>query len=152
MTPNMTPATVAAFYRGGPTLAAVAAVLVAREHARETREKVDAYTRPILAAAGLCEADGGAAILESRWLFLCDDDDGCAAFYAACDDANRAHGYELEPGYCPALVAESDLITAENLLIEAASTHYGVDFTRLYRIEARRELLDLLTGGATCRS
>jgi len=143
---NLTVSAVKNFYRNPKTSALRVAVLAAREIAAERRTHVDGYIKPLLAVMDLRDTKGE-QILDTKWLFLCEDEDACTAFYAACDVAHREHGFHLEPGYCPALVAESNAINAENALIEAASAHFEVDFTRLFKLEQRRQLLDLLVNG-----
>lgn len=150
---NLTIATVRAFYRDDEALLAIGAVLAARLLASEAREAVDAYIEPLLADFDFrvdneCDRGSprdGTPITKSSDLLLTDQD--CAAYYAACDAAHAEHGHDLEPGYCPALIAESAVIDAENALIKLASDRYGVDFTRLYKLESRAALLKLLTEG-----
>ena len=69
----------------------------------------------------------------------------CADYYEACDKAHRAHGFKGEHGYCPALIAESLLIDAQNALLRE-----GCDLLGLEDIPAmpkhRAEMLRLLLG------
>jgi hypothetical protein len=73
------------------------------------------------------------------------DEPGCAAYYADCDDAHRAHGFTGPKGHCPALTAENLVITTENLLIELAKPTFGVEIHAL-TTENRAKYLDLLIG------
>ena len=150
---NLTPATVKAFYRNESSLLCIASVLVARDHAAAERAKVDAYTLPILASYGFkrdCdERCDGSPITRVGDLYLSGDDEGLKAFDAACDAANAEHGYELEPGHCPALIAGHAVVKAENALLEAASEHYGIPFDGPLTLELRAKVLDLLTNPPT---
>ena len=140
---NLTIASVKAFFDVHLPLAE--AVLAHREQAAAVRAKVDAYTWPILAELGLKD-DEDEAIEDPKNLYLCEDEDGCNAFYAACDEAHKAHGFELPgPGYCPALVAEDATIKAENALLKAATDHFDFGFDRICKLELRAKALDLFT-------
>lgn len=87
------------------------------------------YVAPIhdrlLAEADLRD-DDGERIIDVERLYLCEDEEGVAAFYAAVDAAHAANGRELEPGYCPKLVAENELIEAERALRDAACRELGI--------------------------
>lgn len=140
---NLTIASVKAFYAAGAHLVLMAAVLAGREHAEKVREHVDSYTEPLFATFSFTDTYTGEPVTRSKDLFMSDDDEGCEAFYAACDKAHKAHGFELEPGYCPALMAENAVIDAERALLEAAAVHYGIDFDNIYNLELRAKALDL---------
>lgn len=120
------------------------AVVEAQALAQVTRAKVDAYIAPVLAAAALRDEDG-ALITNAQQVYLCADDAACSAFFAACDAAHRAAGYDMPPGYNPALVAQSMLIDAENALIDAGCKLLGVERC-LVDGENRADMLKLLLG------
>ncbi len=144
MTHNVTAETVKTFYTSINNMALVVVVLTAREHAVEMRAKVDAYTLPILAAMDLRD-DEGQQILKPSDLYLCSTD--AAEFYAACDRAHKEHGFDLEPDYCPALIAESEVVRAENALLKIACAHYGLPY--IYDLSLRSQMLNLLTNPPT---
>jgi hypothetical protein len=101
-------------------------VLTAQAFAEIERERVDTYVAPIFARYGFKD-DEGNAIASPRKLYLCEDDAACAAFYAECDTAHRAHGFTGGAGECPALVAEDLLTKAQNLLLDSLARFVGVD-------------------------
>lgn len=137
--------TLAQFKRFCKTKGALAlAVVQAQALAHVTRAKVDAYIAPVLAAAALRD-DEGTLISDAGQVYLCEDDAACSAFFAACDVAHRAAGYELEAGKCPALVAESLLISAENALLDAGCSLFGVVPDMVYG-DNREQMLKLLLG------
>ncbi len=150
--------TLAQFKRFSADIApAVRAVLMAQAHAELTREKVDAYLRPIFDryqfqyAERWQNAERGALkglIPSPHELYLCDDEPGMAAFYADCDDEHRRQGYlNLPKGHCPALRAENLLIQTERALLSLGSDLFGVDLADTYG-ETRRNALDLLIGAS----
>jgi hypothetical protein len=131
-----------------PTFAQLsAAVLVAKAAAEVTREKVDAYIRPVFDRYGFKDEDGR-PIESPRQLYLCKDDAACDRFFAECTATHRANGYTLPDGYCPALVAETKLIEAENALINEWARVFGVtDGQRAHvTLDTRDKLLNLLLG------
>lgn len=134
------------------TAPAARAVCMAQAFAELTRERVDAYVRPIFDSYGftysgdLAEKCGLSGPLPSpKELYLCDDEPALKAFYADCDEAHRAHGANLPAGHCPALHAEHLLIVTENALIDLAEPLFGIGVHNLYG-ENRRKYLDLLIG------
>ena len=148
---NLSVASVKAFYRSHKEL--IALVRSARVAADIMRKSVEAYTRPILLGFGFrrdCdERCDGSLITEDRHLYLSGDEEGVSAYYAACDEAHAAHGHDLEPGYCPALVARSHTLDLERALLKAATAHYGVEFDKIYNLELRAKALDLFLNPPT---
>lgn len=133
-------------------------VCQAKALALVTRERVDAYIKPIFDSFNFkysgesvekIEDRGGESILgkplpSPRELYLCDDP-RIEEYFAACDAEHRRQGYtDLQPGYCPALVAESLLIDAENALMEAANPLFGLSYSPSG--EDRDKYLKLLIG------
>lgn len=124
-------------------------VLKAQAFAELERERVDAYIAPIFARYGFKD-DEGNAIASPRKLYLCEDDAACAAFYAECDAVHCAHGFIGGAGECPALVAESILIQAQNLLLDSLAKFVGVDgFSG--SLELREKALKLALGSCFAR-
>jgi hypothetical protein len=127
----------------------VRTVLLARIHAEETRKRVDAYIAPVFERFSFYVADqfkqhGGERITRPKDLYLCNDKALTDAYYEACDQAHRAHGFTGPLGHCPALVAEHLAITAENALIDMAQPLFGVDISDLWQEETRAKYLNLL--------
>ena len=115
-------------------------------HAKVLRQEVDAYLEPVFArftfSASLeCSragSPGGQRIEHERHLYLTNlASPEVAAYYDACDQAHRAHGYHLKPGQCPALMAEGAMIRAEDDLLEHGERYLGIPFR-----EARSDLRD----------
>lgn len=131
------------------------AVCKAQPIAEVTRKKVDAYIKPIFDQFEFYvseEFDGrpgnaGERILTPRDLYLTDlNTPTVAEFYAACDAEHKRQGFDdLEPGFCPALIAENLLIEAQNALMEAANPLFGLA-QNPYMPEDREKYLKLLLG------
>jgi len=140
MTGSLTIENLKRFDRNPVTQALRAAVLVSRAVAKKTRADVDAYTMPAFHGFGFVDAETGKPLKHWSDLYLSHQD--ATAFYAACDDLNRAHGYDLPAGYCPALVAEHAVIKAENALLKHAGSCLGIDF-ECACLDIRRDALAL---------
>lgn len=128
------------------------AVLMAQAYAELTRERVDAYIRPIFDSYQFkedCTFDGkhtpSGKLLESpKQLYLCDDP-LIGAFYDDCDKAHREHGFKGPKGHCPALRAENLLMQAQQHLIDSGAELMGIDSHAVYG-DDRKKLLKLLIG------
>jgi hypothetical protein len=128
------------------------ALLLATAFAQAETERVNAYVRPIFDRYGFVYGDllpkkAGQPIEKPDYLYMSTDEAKVAAYFAECDAAHRAHGFAGPENHCPALVAQSLQIDAENALIEAAEPFFGVKQWQL-TLEQRAKYLDLLTGAA----
>lgn len=123
-------------------------VLKAQALAEITRERVDAYIAPIFARYQFKD-DSGQPIAAASKLYKCDDDAACAAFYAECDAAHRAHGFTGAIGECPALIAEDLLTKAQNALVDSLCGLAGVD--HWYTLEHRAKALEIALGACFAR-
>lgn len=130
------------------------AVCLAQAFAETERARVDAYIQPIFERYGF-RVDASICkdlpcfnepITTPRDLYL-SDDPRLPAYYAECDAAHRAHGFTGPDGHCPALVAESLLIDAQNALLDSGAELIGIDRSSLYG-DNREKMLRLLTGAA----
>lgn len=122
-------------------------VALATAYAQTERARVDAYEAPIFARYGFTDADDGTPITDPRRLYLSGDDAACAAFYAECLVAHKAHGWTGDPEHCPALVADSDRIKVENLLLESLGEFMGSGKEHgFWTLELRKKALDLALG------
>lgn len=129
-----------------------------REHARTVRLQVDAYVAEIFARYRFLVSPeflrpGSAAdqvITTEADLYLTNlDAPEVAAFYRERDAAHSAHGFTVQTGVCPALLAEGAAIDAENSLLNHAERYLGVAFRE--STEALREqALTLLLASANC--
>ena len=119
------------------------AVVAAQAFHQVERERVDTYVAPIFARYDFRDEDGKAIATAER-LYLSEDDDACKAFYAECDVAHREHGFAGEPGECPALVAESLKIKAENMLLESLAKFTGAP--GFYTLELRAKAIKIALG------
>jgi hypothetical protein len=126
----------------------VNAVLITRAHAEVMREKIDKVHAEIIDDLDIRDDDGN-PIAEPRWYWRMADK-YTAEYYAECDRRNREMGYDLEPGFCPALIAEDLQRKAEHNLIAAAAEFFGPSFTVnnllccRNGLEKLREAIDLL--------
>lgn len=142
----LTIATVKRFHRSPATLRAIAAVKVARAEAARISAHVASYIEPAFLALEPFYSDDGEVIKQSDDLFMVD---GCeeriAAWYALCDTLHAANGYKLEPGFCPALVAQNVARKAEQAVLDLLGTLVGCngnDFNRT--LEMRAKALELV--------
>ena len=131
-------------------------VLLAQAVADVEREKCDAIQRRLLAESeyfGRHKTRSNPTgdrfrVLEPKDDWLMEDEDA-ARFYAALDAAYAAAGYKLEPGYCPALMAENAQCQAENAMIVAAGKWFPEfvdEGTPRVWGEKRDKLVELLIG------
>lgn len=123
------------------------AVCAAQALAQLERERVNAYVLPIFKTYRFLD-ENGAPIDCPDNLYLCKDDAMCKAYYHACDEAHRAHGWRGREGACPARVAEILLSHAEHALLEAGCELFGLPNmpAAFYAGDARKQMLDLLLG------
>ena len=132
--------------------------IMARAVAEVERETCDAIQRKILAEKEYFVAERFRRlktpdrVTEPKLAYLMGDADA-AEYYAALDAAYKATGYALEPGNCPALMAEYVQTQAEWALIEAAQEWFpDIDNNKLLcgtggkgnGLETRQEYIDLL--------
>ena len=140
-------------------------VLVAMAIAEVLREKIDAIKVGLLTETTYTDQYTGERITDPKndW---CMGDAESASYLALLEAATRAAGYDTELGSfpapapatafkCPALVAESEQVDAENMLIEDAEEFFpGVTNNALLGcfkdgrtgLETRREYIDTLIG------
>ena len=129
------------------------ALIRAAHNAVEVRAKVDAYIAPVFAKFEFfndLEARMGdvprVRITDPSKLYLSEDKEQCARFYAACDAAHKANGYDLESGFCPALIAEHEIVRLENALLHLADSLLNTPFSKSWG-DNRDKALELLTKG-----
>lgn len=123
------------------------AVLLAQAFAKIERERVDAYILPMFEAREFYREKkwGGERITEYKDLYLTDlKSPEYLQFCADCDAAHRAHGFDGEPGYCPALIADDVRRKAESALIDAGCKLMDID--HIYNMKHRADMLKLLMG------
>jgi hypothetical protein len=134
----------------------VNAVLLATAVAEIERERCDKIQRRVLAEAEYMGArpsftvPGGVPfrVTEPKDDWLMDEADA-KRYYAALDAAYAAAGYELDPGYCPALIAENAQCQVESAMIVAAGKWFPEfvdgDLPRVWGPN-RTKLVELLIG------
>lgn len=127
------------------------AVCLAQAFAQIERERVDAYVAPIFARYGfqygeIAKGMHTGLIENPKYLYLCEEEEKVAAYYAECDKAHRQYGFEGKDGECPALVAETLKIDAENALLDAGCKWLEIDRSAM-GMDHRKQMLDLLIGG-----
>jgi len=123
-------------------LDAVAEMEAARIVAVAERERVDAYVEPLFRTFGFVD-DEGKPIDRAANLYRCEDEEACARFYAACDEAHRVRGFAGPAGHCPALVAEHAQSQAEQKVVASMCAFLGIESYQL-TLEKRAELLRLI--------
>lgn len=131
-------------------------VLAAKTVAKMERERVDKIKREILAAQVFTYRDDDGRqlrVTEPKYDWQMGEHDA-QKYYALLEARHARDGYKLEPGHCPALVAEHEQTKAEWLLIEAAAEFFpGVTNDKLLcgtskmnGLDCRRKFIDLLLG------
>lgn len=133
------------------------AVCAAQAFAECERQRVDAYVLPIFKSYTFIVGLTGVRrklveyVTSPRDLYLCTDEALCKKYYAECDQAHRAHGFKGQDGFCPALVAESELVDAQNALIKSGAELLGIDGADVHG-EHRKQMLHLLLGACLKRA
>ena len=109
---------------------AVARLRAAQAHTDAIRPVVEKYKRELMIACGLTySADFGERAgqpitdLRDSWMAA---DQQHAVWCAALDEAAKAHGFDVQPGYCPLLMAEYAEIDAGRAVCIAAAYISGV--------------------------
>lgn len=128
--------------------AAIASIKDARKHSERITAHVESYLAPAFAAFAPFYAARGpqksARIMDRKDLFKCGDlaSEQCDEWFALCDDLHVANGYtDLEPGQCPALIAQHDARKCEWVLLAMVTELTGADFNG--SLELRAKALDL---------
>lgn len=89
------------------------------KHADEERERVNAYSVPLLISYNFRSIDDGSRIEDTDQLYLAPDGPKIEQFYEALDKAHAEHGAEgLEKGHCPALIARNAHLRAKAKLLQ----------------------------------
>ena len=96
-------------------------VLLARAHHGVMAERVDKIQRALIADEKPTTEDGE-PITEPRLLYLMEESQW-AGFYAKLDQRIRAAGFNVQPGYCPALMAEELVRKAEHAMVDQAAEY-----------------------------
>lgn len=142
--PTMNIEALRAFFARTAVKRAIVAVIAWRIKAKVTREYVDAYCLPILADLQIPDKRTGEQIDDLEHVYKADlDSHEIKRFYELCNDAHRAHGFDVPPGYCPALVAEHEVVKNEHALLSLAKQFLGIDAISA-KLEHRETLLNLL--------
>lgn len=102
------------------------------------RDRVDAIARQLLAEECplymTLNEDGG-RVIDPKDYWLAEDEDALKAYYAAMNRDLRAAGIkpdDMDDDYCPALVAEHDVVRARAAVINAVAPMVGLDLGLLY--------------------
>lgn len=128
-------------------------VCLAQAFAECERKRVDAYVLPIFNSYTWTvrpefqeRRNGGVNTIDKPGdLYLSDQEEQLAEYYAACKAAHIAHGWRGDPDHCPALSADSLLMEAQQALLESGSELLGVNLRDVYG-DLRKRALDLLLG------
>jgi hypothetical protein len=117
-------------------------VLKARALVESLRPKIQAIQTELLTKLDARDEDGEPVTLSNKY---CMTDAYADQYYPMLNAAYRAAGFDLEPDFCPLLMAENEVITLTavmNKLAETLVTGFQVDSSKLYG-EARKKLTDL---------
>jgi hypothetical protein len=122
-------------------------VALATAFAQCETERVAAYTKPIFDTYEFyadLKGEDGERLTDPDKLYLSEDDEKCAAYYAELDKAHREHGFDGPEGHCPALVAQDLQRQAEQALLNALGEFSGVDGMDFNQsLELRAKALDM---------
>lgn len=138
----------------------IAALIAARVFAIVERERVNAYILPIFATYEFFvrpewQEGEPERITNPERLYLTDQEELCKKYYAECADAHAAHGWTGERDYCPALVAEHEVIKLENQLLKSGGKFFGLETKDggfiVYKTEDRKKFLDILVEAALAK-
>lgn len=78
--------------------------------------------------------------------YLLSDEDA-AVYYAESEQAKAAHGWShLPKDYCPLLMVQTRRVQSENAMMQAAQYITNIDPAGVYKMDMRRQLIDLITG------
>lgn len=131
----------------------VSAYLLARTYAEVQRERVDEIHLAILTECPILDDETGEPLLRSKDLYRTDNEALCADFYAEADKRLREAGIKpasMPTEFCPALVAEHELVKIERMLIDESGKPLGVDHNKLlcarHGMENWRKWIDLVVG------
>jgi len=124
--------------KGGYSL--VVDLVEKRKEAARVRKIVDAYQLPIFKRFKF-----PTKIKNPKALYLLDEeyDNLVAEFYQACEVAHKENGFNVKPGYCPALVAENEAIQAERPLLEGYARETGLNPDFVLANRKRDDILNL---------
>lgn len=114
-----------------------------RKLAKNLRAEADARYGPIFERFDFRDMETGERITDPGHLYLTDQKDLCAEYYAACDAANREAGYDLPPGHCPALIAGHDVLKAERALLEHCGDFCGINYRDFVAADLWAKSVDL---------
>lgn len=137
---------------------AARALLVAIAYAQLVKPIVEAYQRKILElhqwkispemvdrpSAKRRGIDREEIILDPKLSYLLADSDA-EVFYAQCDIEAAQHGYKMDPGCCPFLMADHARIKAERALIDAMSDTTKINNDNIWNLgfDKRNQFIEL---------
>ena len=112
---------------------AVQAYLLARAYTETIRPTVQTYQRATLAACKVRYdpkyadriACDGEFITDPKWSWMGRDDE-IANYWQSLHVAHLAHGFDVEPGYCPLLIAEHTEMQARWVICDEAEYISGL--------------------------
>ena len=143
---KLTVADVKKFHARADVRAAIASIKEARKHSERITAHVDSYLDPAFTAFAPFYTEptkrrkGGERITARKDLFMCGDvgSEQCNEWFALCDELHRANGYtDLEPGQCPALIAQHDARKCEWALLSMVEELTGANFNANLKLRAK---------------
>jgi hypothetical protein len=137
-------------FNNDPATAALRAeVYTAASKARDIRAHVNSYIQPIFdryefyALPEFTEpGTDRLRITDYQDLWLAESTDEVVAFYAECDAAHKANGYDVKPDTSPALIAEARVVEAQNRFIKHVSVYF--DMGDIPFVDTRKKVIDVL--------
>ena len=125
----------------------VETLLEKRKVAKAERAKIDKIQRQVLQENRYCDEEGERILEPSKSYKIVD----ASHFYQTLHDIYIGLGYELKDvGYCPALIAESEVTKAENELLKQAEPLTKIPHDKILSVKQHEEYIGLLIKMVGC--
>lgn len=114
--------------------------------AKAEHDRVEAYTKPLLAKYNFRAASLGLPVTTVSNLYLVEnDEERLSAFFEELSDLHAANGWKGERGHCPALTARNAAVDCELKFLPAVAVLLGVPVASLRNsIEPSKKAIELV--------
>lgn len=130
---TMTIDDVKAFANDPENLKLIATYLELQEIAAARRIEMDNLYRPIFEKYEFFDSRTGKRLTyDDDALFMSDQEELVAQYFAETDQARSNAGYNLPEGHCPALIAAHEVVKHEWKMLDAMGSLMGVDARKVY--------------------
>ncbi len=111
-------------------VAAVTAYRIALADQKAIEARMWPQYNAVLAAGNFMD-DMGHRVLDHKHMYRIEDEAVTASIFAQFDEIRKANGYDLAPGYCPALIAQSKTMEAFKVMVETLEPLIGISYRAL---------------------